>query len=189
MLDIKTIFLDMDGVIVDFMQGLTNKYGVKEFSNPHNWELEYEKDFGMSREEFWLACDNEFWEGLPFTPEAVEIFQILGERDLTDRICILSQPVSHAYQGKVDWIKKNLPQLYNGKQFLLGPTKHWCAHPKALLIDDNEDHCRDFIRAGGHSFLIPRPWNFCRELEPRLVIEFEEYINYLGLRGPKAWRK
>jgi len=186
-MEIKTIFLDMDGVIVDFDGMVNEKFGV--VSNPYEWEYLYEQDFGMSAEEFWLACDNAFWRSLEFTKEAVDIFQILGERDLLDRVCLLSKPVSHAYQGKVDWIKDHLPQLYYNKQFLLGPEKDWCAHPKALLIDDNESHCLKFMEAGGNSFLYPRPWNMCHVLEYRANLELEEYIDALGLRGPKAWKR
>lgn len=185
-MDIKRIFLDMDGVIVDFDGEVNRRFG--RVSNPHEWEYLYEQDFGMTAKEFWNKCDDDFWRSLEFTKEAVDIFYALQSRDLIDRVCILSKPVSHAYQGKADWIKKNLPQLYYNKQFLLGPNKDWCANPNALLIDDNEDHCRDFIKAGGEAFLFPRPWNICRTLEPVAVRELEEYLDLIGLRGPKAWK-
>ena len=186
---IKTIFLDMDGVIVDFHRGVLEMFGVDEVSNPTEWEFKYREDFGMSAKTFWNYCDNDFWRQLEFTPEAVDIFQALQSRDLLDRVCLLSHPVSHAFQGKVDWIKENLPQMYNSKQFLLGPIKHWCAHPESLLIDDCYNNCRDFVRAGGNAFIFPRPWNICRKVEPQAVLELERYLDLIGLRGPNCWMR
>ena len=186
---IRTLFLDMDGVIVDFHRAVLERHGIKEVSNLHEWEFLYRKDFGMSCDEFWLDKDDEFWADLPFTKEAGDIFQCLGERDLLDRVCLLSQPQRHAFQGKVDWIKKNLGRMFNQKQFLLGFKKDWCAHPQSLLIDDNEEHCEDFVAAGGHAFLVPRPWNFMREREGSIVELLGKYLDLHDIRGSNAWKK
>ena len=181
---IKTIFLDMDGVIVDFHRAVEERFG--KVSNPLVWDFNYRKDFNMDFEQFWSSCDNEFWENLEFTKEAKAILLALWERDLTKNVCLLSKPVPHAYQGKVDWIRRNMPQFYAKKQFLLGPDKDWCAHPQALLIDDNYDHCKDFRAAGGHAFLFPRPWNICRDLEHVAVLELESYLDQGRIWGPNA---
>jgi 5'(3')-deoxyribonucleotidase len=183
-MNIKTIFLDMDGVIVDFQGAVLKRHGIKEVSNPTEWEYRYRKDFGMSCDEFWMDKDNEFWSNLPFTSEAEGIFKAFDDRNLSDRVCLLSHPQRHAFQGKVDWIKKYLPCIFNNKAFLLGLDKTWCAHPKALLIDDCEDHCIDFIGYGGNAFLVPRPWNHKREVENLLVKNLELYSDRYNIRGP-----
>ena len=188
-MNIKTIFLDLDGVIVDFHRAVLERHGIKEVSNPHEWDFLYRKDFGMSCDDFWNDKDDLFWSELEFTKEAVDIFHCLDERDLMDRVCLLSQPQTHAFQGKVDWIRRNLNLMFTQKQFLLGLTKHWCAHPKALLIDDNEIHCSDFLDAGGNAFLVPRPWNFMREREGSIVELLGKYLDLHDIRGSNAWKK
>ena len=186
---IKTIFLDMDGVIVDFHRAVLERHGIKEVSNPHEWDFLYREDFGMSCEEFWNDKDDKFWRELDFTRESVGIFRCLGERDLLDRVCLLSQPQRNAFQGKVDWIRKNLRQMYSHNQFLLGFAKHWCAHPQSLLIDDNEKNCESFAKAGGSSFLVPRPWNYMRNMESNIVRLLENYLDGNNIRGPNAWKQ
>ena len=188
-MNIKTIFLDMDGVIVDFHAGVLKLFGIEEVSNPNEWDFLYEEDFGVSAQTFWSRTDDKFWRELEYTKEALDIFHVLQSRDLMDRVCFLSQPVSNYYQGKVDWIRNNLCQMFYSKQFLLGPQKKWCAHPESLLIDDNQDHCRDFVAAGGHAFLFPRLWNINRAFESNAVVELEMYLDRLYIRGPKAWHK
>lgn len=185
----KKIFLDMDGVIVDFIGGVLKKYGLNQLSNPTEWDFNYREDFGCSCADFWEGLTDEFWRDLEFTKEAVDIFELFHSRDLMDRVCLFSKPPGDiGFKGKAQFIKNNLRQMYNEGQFMLGFNKNWCARPDALLIDDNESNCREFEKAGGKSFLFPRPWNICRDLEPISVQELEDFIDAIGLRGPNAWK-
>ena len=45
------------------------------------------------------------------------------------------------------------------RQFLIGPSKHLCANPETLLIDDSDKNVDSFRKCGGQAVLVPRPWN------------------------------
>ncbi len=64
--------------------------------------------------------------------------------------------------GKVDWIQANFPSWMH-RQYAITPRKWFFARPGTLLIDDNQENCRLFREGGGHTLLVPRPWNrLCR---------------------------
>jgi hypothetical protein len=60
--------------------------------------------------------------------------------------------------GKLYWIKQNLPTVYH-RQYAITPRKFVCAQPGHLLIDDNEENCKVWLKNGGQVKMIPRPWN------------------------------
>jgi hypothetical protein len=63
--------------------------------------------------------------------------------------------------GKKQWIRRYLPEeMWNN--YLIGPPKHLCASPDALLIDDVEENVDKFRAYGGRAVLFPRPWNRLR---------------------------
>jgi len=55
------------------------------------------------------------------------------------------------------WIRRYLPKY--SRQFLFGPRKRFCAHARAVLIDDYDKNIDGFVSAGGQGVLIPRSWN------------------------------
>ena len=57
------------------------------------------------------------------------------------------------------------------RQFLIGPSKHLCAKPGVLLIDDSDKNVAAFQEQGGSSLLVPRPWNSLHGRDP---------MSYLG---------
>lgn len=177
-------FLDMDSVITDFYLpalkavGLTKEYVEANLPpGPEAWRLD---EKFMSKNDFWGAINSvpNFWESLPKTQEADEIVKIC-EKYFGDNVFLLTSPPHHsnAYSGKATWVKENLPK-YRRKLFI-GPKKYAFAHSKAVLIDDSEENCEKFRKAGGKIVLVPRRGNSLHHREHELLTVLEEELEHL----------
>lgn len=156
--------LDLDGVLVDFIAGLAKLRGGPRV-DPTSWDCVTPNE--------WSRMDYTFWRYLPKTPEFDLILSAVEETFGQENVCLLTSPArtQGCLEGKMDWIREHLPQY--SRQFLIGPVKHFCAHDRAVLIDDSEDNCNAFNKAGGDIVLLPRPWNFLRG------VKIEDTMNFV----------
>ena len=155
--------LDLDGVLVDFVNGACRAHGRENpfyrYGSAGEWEMA--TLWGISQDDFWLPLrSEEFWAGLFWTEDGSEILALVEQSFGTENVCLLSNPSGHpgAAAGKIRWIGKYLPQ-YLDKRFLIGPAKEFCAGTNSVLIDDRAENIDDFERAGGGGILVPRAWN------------------------------
>jgi hypothetical protein len=163
------IFLDLDGVVVDFILPAMELHGVpirslKEYPRDAGWDCVkacnmLRKAVGLpaiSATKFWRPFGYQFYSDLPLRPGALEFVDTLSEHG---RITIATSPTldPQCVAGKVTWIKNNLPEL--ARRFFITPIKAELGRPGSVLIDDNNENCANFIGAGGQSILVPRPWN------------------------------
>ena len=72
--------------------------------------------------------------------------------------------------GKLDWIHCFMPPWMH-RQYAITPRKYLFARSDALLIDDLERNTQRFEQEGGHSILVPRPWNQLWGLDPFEAVE------------------
>lgn len=167
-LETKEIFLDLDGVLADFVKeaclahGRENPYLAPDYQcNPF-----YEKEncireiFGMSYKEFWEPLNGvAFWENLDVLPKGVDLLKRLEDSFGKKNIFFLSTPSSHisSYIGKFKWIDKHFP-YYLSKTFLT-ENKSRFAHQNAMLIDDKIQNCKNFNASGGLGIVYLTPWN------------------------------
>lgn len=156
------VFLDMDGVIADFTEGVNRVMGIEvcPYTNPENFGIyNHYKVLGISPKVFWSHLTSEFFENLKKTVDADEIVDYLERRFGRENICILSSPPSDptTMVGKHKWLYKHFPQY--GRQFFFGTKKGFAAHKGSLLVDDADYNIKEFSEAGGQSILYPRPWN------------------------------
>lgn len=169
------IFLDLDGVIVDFANGIIDWYNLncspKDFKK---WNDVF-KFFNGTEHDFWNNLTDDFWVNLNFTKEAKTILTLLEDF----KPCILTSPGWTGAGGKQKWLRKNLPKYFKEERYLIGPAKHYLAHAFSLLIDDSENNVEKFREAGGNAILVPRPWNSLRDKEDKLfqhiAKEFKKY--------------
>lgn len=158
-------FLDLDGVLVDFVRGVQEFHKVTLPYESVRWGLEAQMGFGDRKNEFWAPLGYEFWANLPWTQDGKEILDsvrvVFGAN-----IGILSSPCSTlgCCDGKRDWVRRNLGADLHRTCFL-GADKSIFANPHSLLIDDNDDNVRKWREAGGAAILWPRPWNDARNWE------------------------
>lgn len=171
----KQIFVDLDGVLVDFVVGAEAFYG-KKHNHPEDWGFHYEEDWGMSPEEFWTGLDVNFWTNLPWTTDAELILALV---EPYDPVILTAPPLSGGgLVGKVAWIRKNLPAYFKDKRYLIGSGKQYAAHPAALLIDDKEENAEQFTEAGGTGILWPQPWNSNRHLIDTRIEWLQQQLLY-----------
>lgn len=155
-----TVFLDLDGVLVDFVNGMCLAHNRESpytsENNLGNYKLE--DCWGITASEFWSVATKEFWSSLDWLPDGKELYQNIIESAGAENVTILtSGGHPDAAAGKVQWIQKHLPEIEN--RYLIGPDKSVCARADAVLLDDNDQNVLNFRKAGGHALLVPRAWN------------------------------
>lgn len=157
----KRIFIDLDGVLADFIGGAAKFHG-KDPSLVIRYGIE--ECWGLTREQLWSPLGYDFWVNLELTQEAHTIVSMCEETVGVSNVCILTSPchTPGCTDGKRSWVEKHFPQY--SKQLLIGSAKHFCASSHSLLIDDSDDKITAFKEAGGRVFLFPRRWNSSRNV-------------------------
>ena len=119
------VFLDMDGVVVDFVGGLHRALGVEYNHKDYPYEASKYDMFEdlcartngkVSMDNLYSACDNAaFWSGLDWDPMGEDICDTIAEvtKDWKNSVCICTSPMPKpdAWAGKVAWLNKHLPDV------------------------------------------------------------------------------
>lgn len=164
---LKCIYLDMDGVLVDFVGGAFKVFEidpelrteVKSWSDMTRVVSE-QTNKDIEPEEFWQRIADEgedFWANLEWLPWGEELLHLCMESAPT---VLMTAPTSHhrSASGKLLWINSKMPKDWQ-KRYAMSPCKHHMAHPGALLIDDGEHNIVAFREHNGSACLIPNTWN------------------------------
>lgn len=155
-------FLDMDGVLVDFVSDMCR---VHNRPNPYNdpinlGKFDMAEIWGMTAEEFWEPTVNPyFWRDMSKLPEADDLVETVLTRFGTSNTCILSSPSQSQYciPEKRQWLQIHYPRL--ASNILFGSAKRFLAGPGRFLIDDYDANIIRFAKAGGVGLTYPQPWN------------------------------
>ena len=148
------IFLDMDGVLVDFDQQFKELTGMmpREFESKH------------SSDEFWGAIDGAgvgFWRGMKWMPGGEALYNRAAQFDHA----LLSSPSRSEVSkiGKRLWRRDKTPntKLILSRSYL---KKNYAA-PNHILIDDREDNIKQWRDAGGIGILYTSPGQVNAELD------------------------
>jgi 5'(3')-deoxyribonucleotidase len=163
MVNVNTCFLDMDGVIADFVGGACLAHGIENpYKDPASAGIfETEKLLGMTEAEFWRPLGSlRFWAELNKTAEADAIVSLVTTMFSLDNVVVLTSPSQSpdCMAGKKIWLTMHYPKLKN-VIFAPAHTKRLLAGPDRVLIDDRDENIETFVAAGGRGLLIPRPWN------------------------------
>ena len=152
------IFLDMDGVLVNWHAGVEKVLGIK-FTDEQLIERQIECSLGIEPIKFWKAIDDYdcFWENLEPYPWFSELWKKCSDYCET---FILSKPhylSPSSSSGKTRWLQRMLGSEFADCVF----TKHkyLCANSNSLLIDDHQKMVDEFIAYGGNALLFPQSWN------------------------------
>lgn len=136
------IFLDMDGVLVDFDQQFKDLTGMM----PREFESKY------STEEFWEKIDSAgvgFWRGMKWMPGGEALYNRAAQHDHF----LLSSPSRSEISkiGKRLWRRDKTPntKLYLARSY----NKRKFAAPNHILIDDRADNIQQWRDAGGIGIL------------------------------------
>ena len=162
---IKTIFLDLDGVIVDILGGTLKTFNVSPTPEIYANGGFITNCVDMDKGIFWKQIASfgpDWWENLqpyPWYKDLIKALKSIGELYiLTSPPNTAAHSQSHAGTGKMRWIAKHLGNDF--RNFILCYDKYLLAAPNRLLIDDRADHCNLFEEHGGQSILFAQPWNY-----------------------------
>lgn len=139
---IKTIYLDMDGVLCDFKSAVVDKYIYNPTKNTINWDIL--KNLG-----------SKFWADLQWIREGQRLYAWLYKFCIEQRItlCVLSSiGFREGKVGKQQWLEKNVTINPMCIYFVdKNSDKIHFAEKNALLIDDYGKNVERFIQAGGQA--------------------------------------
>lgn len=161
-------FLDMDGVLADFVKGAERLHNLPSiYANPAMLGIwNFVEHLPMEEEEFWSKCTPDFWENLEPTAECFKLVETAERLFGAKNVAILSSPgeMYDCMAPKARWIRRHLPNYK--RRFLLGYAKDVCAHERAVLVDDSGDNIDLFTHPDpavqpcpGVGILMPRLWN------------------------------
>jgi 5'(3')-deoxyribonucleotidase len=175
-------FLDVDGVLADFVGGVHRKLGI-EFSydawpykkGPEGWN--FHDEIGITFEDLSELCDFEFWKNLEWTPDGHDILRVVLRYFDPNQITLLTSPMPNVMSasGKMAWIMDKLP-AYKFRTGIWTDSKAILAGvPDSVLVDDHQKNTDVWQAGGGRAVLVPRPWNCLHRasLKPSEWIENE----------------
>ena len=181
----RRIYLDMDGVVVDFMRGLAGAFAMPDpYDRPESFgKYNPLPLMGIPDNLGWAPCQHaNFWEFLHWMPDGREILALCegfadpGEVYLCTRPC---RGGDGAWAGKVRWVNKHLPR-YSPRLIRMMPCKSLLAG-SGVLVDDFDAAIDNFTACGGQAVLVPRPWNRGHALRDqaaeRVKIELEGFCS------------
>lgn len=160
---IEHIFIDLDGVLVDFFNAALKLHGAPHLAD--NWpagEWDMPKVIGIGKGDFWRAIDDAgplWWASLA---SYAWVAQLLTLAESVAPFTIATSPSlsPNSYMGKALWLNENIRlDGRSRRNWMLGESKHLLARPGTVLIDDNDIQCRKFVEAGGSAIIFPQPWN------------------------------
>lgn len=161
---IDTVFVDMDGVVADFLTACFKIHDKDSthWNNPiHRGKFWVNEAWGQTNEEFWRPIRNvqQFWENLPAYAHAQDLILYLESKLPKSSIYFLSAPAPYpaCHAGKVSWILEHFPEYKN--RLILTQHKKFLAGNNRLLVDDADHNIQQFRSYGGQAVLLPRPWN------------------------------
>ena len=167
---IKSILLDMDGVVADFMtpsilwhkeaaarrlaihcaKDMEDLYPRGEWNTP--------RVLGMTVAEWWAPIDNyDFWINVPMYPGAREFVEAVN-KIAPVTFCTSSSLSPDCAKAKIEWIARHIGSQYPMFIGYRGVSKGLMARPDQLLVDDYSKNVDEYTAAGGPAYLIPRPW-------------------------------
>lgn len=178
------VYLDMDGVLTNFVDAVGILHGKTELTTnwnevrekrdlpPHQWNLG--PMLGLPKEEMWRRVHlfgSRFWRYVPTYRWAEELYATIAK--LTEQEpTIVSSPSQNpdCVKGKLQWIQDQR-WIGDKKNYIFTPAvnKALLAKPGTVLIDDSDVNYKAFIEEGGRAILFPQPWNESRsEIDNRV---------------------
>ena len=155
---IEVIYLDMDGVIADF---ITPSLLAADIPLKHDdvKQWNYYEPY-MTAEEFWsrIAADDTFWLDIEPYPWAHELFDACKR---VAPVIFCSSPCAdpRCAAQKIQWLRINGFMGPDENNYILTPHKEHFAKPFRVLIDDSDKNIDNFNWHGGYGVTFPQNYN------------------------------
>jgi len=161
------IFLDMDGVLSDFVRACEMLFN-RNLYHSAMWEKSTVYDrIGVPEDIFWRFIEmnsKEFWLNMPEYNIAKTLFYTCTDYVGKENVFICSTPCADPNSAgyKAAWINKRFGIL--PENYFLCKQKHLIARDNHILIDDQDSVIEKWDVAGGIPIMVPRPWNSLYDL-------------------------
>lgn len=167
------LFLDMDGVLVNWFEGAHKIHG-KPWSpgddtpsgwrytyGPEGWNFHDEEHFNVTYENLFNGMHREFWANLNWHADGPAILGMCEEAFPGDVVLLTAPHLQDGVMdGRLEWIERNAPEYK--RKVLIGYCKDAIAavgQENAILVDDWDRNINNWRKAGGMGLLCPRCWN------------------------------
>ena len=143
------IYVDMDGVLVNFLKGIEGKLGHKHSENEYNNDKAY-------RNRFWKAVlkDEDFWFHLSPMEDMKQLWNYVKKHDPEILTAVGSSKSDHARAQKKKWINKHIGSGIKVNSTIHGSEKGPQFGGKdKILIDDQPKSIKPWRAAGGIGIL------------------------------------
>lgn len=172
-------FIDLDGVLVDFVEGAFKHYGINIPYPEITWD--FPNQAGIPMADFFKPFGKDFWSRLCPTWEFDEIIPAAENKFGKENVFLCSHPceTDGCITGKAAWIERWLPD-YTQRLVLTG-RKDVFSGSNRVLIDDRDKNVDDWVKVGGVGIMVPRPWNRLKGTERDVSAHVVNSINRLVL--------
>jgi 5'(3')-deoxyribonucleotidase len=181
------IALDMDDVLVEFYSDIlymaSKDLGLSlSYEGTTDWD-----DTDLKRAVFsqgswwdWLEENWMLWATCPPVEGALKGVRQL--RDLGHRVDLLTSKPAWAEKVVWDWLKVYKPAVQGVT--IVPPGAPKSAFSEAwLLVDDNPENIRSWLRTGRPAIVFDRPWNQEEIPRARRVRSWPELVDVIGAAG------
>lgn len=165
---VNTLGLDMDGVLADFISPTIAHFGLEPVgdNDPVSYDFLHStisparrgcKTITKSQLQSDPHLNSEaFWENLPILTWAHELVE---EGRRRGPISFITSPggFKGAQEGKRKWLVRH-GFLRDEDTLIFSSDKGKHSRPGLLLVEDNPRMAYDWVKAGGESVLVRRPW-------------------------------
>ena len=143
----------MDGVLVDFNQGFADiYYSIQGKMDPKAKEEEARQLYTEAGAQFWVDLD---WEegGKELWNVASNLFETVGI--LSSASAKTMERFEVVTEGKMGWLKKNIPELPEDHVFIVGSKsqKQNYADKLSILVDDKAPTIQQWNAKGGYGIV------------------------------------
>jgi len=174
------IYLDLDGVCVDFVSAGLRAHGfdpaqvLERWANGFRGEYRIHKVLGMPSRQYWEGIDRQgedFWANLEAYPWFWELYNKLSA--LAPVIFLsASTRLPATLSGKMKWLQARFGPAFQDYVFTF--QKQQLASPGALLVDDYDLNIDRFRTAGGSAVCFPQLWNCNHTIADPLAYTLEQ---------------
>jgi hypothetical protein len=155
---IEVIYLDMDGVLADFVTPSLKVAGIP-LTHDQVTTWNYFEPYMTSNEFWWkIGASQDFWLDIKPYPWASELFK-LCKSIAPVRFCSSPSIDPICVANKVQWLRFHGFMDSDKNDYHFTPHKHELAKPGRVLIDDSTPNCLAFQKATGQAIEFPQPWN------------------------------
>lgn len=198
------VLLDMDVVLVNWLQGVCNTLGLNITTLRQDWQKgEWDaippiaRAMGWARSNshktFWKALHEEmleefgnsidWWAALEPQPWFQSLIDFVDNLVGPEYwyIATTAHLTPGCYAGKAAWLINYLPDT---DRFIFTRHKWLCANPNTVLVDDRPKSVDLFKKHGGHAVLFPWYGNKLHSMEdnslPYVIARLEEIVEYIN---------